>query len=247
MTTSVATLAPALPVHPHQPRGVLRLPFTIAPVSTREQLRDVLALRHAAYGRHGYTALLKQSLLEPDDADLCGASTTFVAVSKATGQLLGTLRVQSSLDAPVHWPEGTPDDPCREGAYTYIDRFAAAAGDGEAELTASALIKAAYLWSLARDSYFATALARPALARMYRRLGGMTTRGDGRKVEMPDYHRQPYLLLGTPLHEVRGRLQAENPAYSAAFFDKVHPDIAVNAMSIPWRTVVRPALELVHA
>jgi hypothetical protein len=73
----------------------------------------------------------------------------------------------------VDWPEGTPVDECREGSYTYIDRFAVLPEDGGSGLVASGLIKAAYLWSLGRDSYWATALAVRALSRFYRRRGGL--------------------------------------------------------------------------
>ena len=226
-------------------REVARLPFTIAPVTSDRHLREVLALRHEAYGRHDYKAGLKRQMLFPDEADLSGTSTTLVAVSKATGEVQGTVRVTSSVDSDIDWPEGTPADKCREGSYTYIDRFAVAAGE-DATQVACGLIKAIYLWALGRDSEWVSALALPPLARVYRRRGAMEVRAGGQKVEMPEYHDQEYVLLGVELHKVRPRLAEENPRYSLDFFDKVHPDISVHGMSIPWGQVTAPRLELVH-
>jgi hypothetical protein len=74
----------------------------------------------------------------------------------------------------------------------------------------------------------------------------MVVRAKGQTVLMPEYQQEPYLLLATPLHEVRARLNEENPAYSQEFFDRTHPDICVNGMSMRWSELPRAKLELLH-
>lgn len=223
-----------------------RLSFTVSPAVRSEHFQEVLALRHQAYSRHDYKDDLKTGMLVPDEADLSGGSTTLVAVCKTSNKVLGTVRVTASMDSPVPWPSDTPDDECLLEPYTYIDRFAVAQGP-ESTGVAEALIKGIYLWSLGRDCVWAVALALPLLARLYRRRGGMVVRGEGAPIRMEEYHTDAYLLLGTRLSEVRDRLAAENPGYARTFFNKTHPDIAVNAFAAPWPDAprARASLQLV--
>jgi hypothetical protein len=223
-------------------RTIDRLPFTVAPASTPEQLRQALRLRLKAYGRHDYKASVETLMSTPDAMDWDGLSTTLVAISKQDRAVLGTVRLTSSTDRDIDWPDETPDDPCRQGAYTYIDRMAAESGE-QSTLVACALIKAAYLWALSRDSEWATAFTLPPLARAFGHRGGMQVRGGNKPIRLPEYHDVEFKLIGVRLADVRPRLAASNPGYSVDFFDKVHPDICVHGVTLPWSEAVnsRPA------
>lgn len=218
------------------PHHFQRLPFFVGPATTDEHFQQVLELRYQAYGRHDYEADLQQSMKTPDSVDISGYSTTLVAVCKETGLVLGTVRLTSSLDTEIDWPEGVPlDDVALKGAYTYIDRFAA--HDSATALVAEALIKGIYLWSRARDSEYGAALALPALARVYARKGGMTIK-EGLRVAMPAYHRAPYCFLTARTDDVREILQNKNPLFSKEFFNRAHPDICVTAWPRPWSRLI---------
>lgn len=217
----------------HDFKGFQSLPFSIYPIRSVELMADVLRLRQAAYSRHDYKSELKNVMPLPDQQDLCGYSCTLAAVAKEDGRLLGTVRMTSNVDGPVPLPQGLEDAECLKGAYAYIDRFAVVQG-AYSPLVPPALIKAMWLWALGRDARWLVALARAPLARRYKRWGGLTLRGSAEGIVMPDYHDEPYFLVGAPLGEAAMRMARDNPGFGIDFTAYVHPDIKVHGAGLPW-------------
>jgi hypothetical protein len=213
------------------------LPLKVVPVQTPIQARAALQLRYSAYARHDYNEEIKARLRAPDDADLGGIATTLVAIRKVDGAVVGTVRIMSSMDGLPDFPSDMPEDPCLEGAYAYIDRFATDTSAPEASVAAAALMKATWLWALGRDARWLVALARAPLARHYRRYGGLTVRAEGAPVYMLDYHAKPYFLVAAQLGEALQRLLSENPQHGSGFISKVHPDIKVTGEALLWGEV----------
>lgn len=148
----------------------------------------------------------------------------------------------SNVDGPVPLPENLPMAECLRGAYAYIDRFALAQHDVPLLVT-PALIKAMWLWALGRDARWLIALARAPLARRYKRWGGLTLRGSPDGIVMPEYHDEPYFLVGSPLGEAAARMAEENPSFGVDFAAMVHPDIKVHGASASWSDYLRVAQE----
>lgn len=201
------------------------LPFTLRPVASAGEFAQVLALRHLAYSRHaGYHDDFKESLLSPDVQDLSTFSTVFVAVSKTDKRVVGTIRITSSRDVQGLLPAEVPSDVCSQGAFAFIDRFATA--PKVSVEVAAALMKSVWLWSQGRDARWMVALANAALARRYRRWGGLDVRAGGQPVFIPEDLTEPIYLVGAEVTTALTQMERRNPQFSA-FLKTVHPDINV--------------------
>jgi hypothetical protein len=209
------------------------LSFVVAPAATAEQLYGVLILRQEAYGRHAYKRALRQSLSAPDACDLSDCAVTLVAIDKATHSMLGTVRVTSNLDASIELPGDLPHVRCLDEAFVYVDRLAVCKDCPHPDVV-RALMKGAMLWAKGRDARWLVALARAPLARFYKRGGGLTLQGDAKGVVMPDYHDDPYFLLGASVLDAAANLRLANPD-AASFLDAVHPDIRVQGQGLSWK------------
>lgn len=205
------------------------LPFRVRPVSSSEAAQ-VYLLRHEAYAKRSlYLDQFKQSLGEPDDVDANPYAVTFVAVCKTTGEVIGTVRVACNLDVPYLLPPETPRDPCIEGPFSFVDRFAVKQGAPSA--VSPALLKAVWLWTIGRDARWLVALAGAPLVRHYRRWAGLTIRAGGQSFIVAKDLAEPVSLVAGRVAEAQNHLLAHNPTFVDRFLSKVHPDINVMGAS----------------
>lgn len=137
--------------------------------TSTNDLHDACTVRAAAYGRH--LPQLRSTLSVPDAIDALSGTAVILCRDKASGQALGTLRLQRAstgtvqLEHSVDLPERYRHRPRAE-----LTRLAVWPGaDAQVRLM---LMKASYLWCLASQVRWMVIGARSdALIRIYRRLG----------------------------------------------------------------------------
>lgn len=201
------------------------LPFRVRPVKPDEK-SQVYLLRHQAYAKRSlYLDEFKQSLFEPDSVDANLHAVNFVAVCKTTADILGTVRVACNFDVPDLLPPETPSDPCIEGPFSFVDRFAVKQGAPASVFPA--LLKAVWLWTIGRDARWLVALAGAPLARHYRRCAGLSIRAGGQSFIVASDLAEPVFLVAGRVAEAQNVLMTHNPRFVDDFFSKVHPDINV--------------------
>lgn len=79
---------------------VERLPFTIKRVETAADMRKAVQVRHAAYARH--VPAFAATLVLPEACDYDDDSIVLLAESKLDGSPLGSTRIQTNLQGPLH-------------------------------------------------------------------------------------------------------------------------------------------------
>jgi len=216
-------------VHVPLQEGIESLPFRVRPARP-DEAQQVYRLRRDAYaGRSLYLDEFKQALAEPDTVDGNPCAITFVAVCKATDEVLGTIRLACSLDVPDLLPLETPSDPCTEGSFSFADRFAVRRR--VPACVTHALLKTVWLWALSRDTRWIVALAGAPLARHYQRWGGLSVRAGGQSFIVAKDLAEPVFLVAARLAEAQDYLATHNPKFFDDFISKVHLDINVRGLS----------------
>lgn len=85
--------------HPQPAMTEERLPFTVRIVSTEEDLRKAVHIRHAAYARHVPT--FAETLKLPEETDEERGVVVLLAESKLDGSPVGTMRIQTNRFKPL--------------------------------------------------------------------------------------------------------------------------------------------------
>jgi hypothetical protein len=211
------------------------LGFTVSLACDEADLQDARRVRSAGYGHHGFG----DSLGRPDEIDYLEDSAVFVAHDKASGQPLGTVRVQRRgerrlmLEDCVALPPGVGDQHCAE-----IARLATM--PGAHPLVKITLMKATFLECLAGQVQWMVIGARSeALVRSYKRLG-FSELFEGESVPLSYAGGLPHKVLAFNVQTAeRTWLAAGNGLYDYMFRTR-HPDLSIHGP----RGVVRVALPL---
>lgn len=208
-------------------RHVERLPFRVRVAAGEADLQRVAHLRYDAYARH-LPASLTQGLLEVDPMDREPGVAVLLAESKADGEQLGTLRIQTNRHRPLALEQSYTLPPSMaEAACAEVTRLAVAQRS-ESRLVKTVLLKAAYLWCEAQGVRYVLVTARSPLDRQYARL--MFRDVDPQQGFVPLAH-----VFGLP-HRVmvcdiaRARQDgAGHPLYDF-WFNTDHPDIVLRPL-----------------
>ncbi len=145
------------------------LSFTVRMAITLEDLRDVGAVRSAAYGHHDAEAGQKLGQVEP--LDYAEGTAVLLCRDKKSGDAIGTARIQISGYGPLVLEQSiTLPDWLQHKSRAQISRLAVLAGaDPRTKLS---LMKACYQYCLATGVRWMVIGARSAaLIRNYRNLG----------------------------------------------------------------------------
>jgi len=210
---------------------VEQLPFRVRAVRP-EEAAQVYDLRCEAYSsRAMYLDHFKASLAKPDSVDLNPYAVTFVAVCKNSGDVLGTIRVACNADVDDLLPPETPSDPCIEGPFAFVDRFAIRRSAPNS--VSLALLKSVWLWTLGRDARWLVALAGAPLARHYQRWAGLSVRANGQSFIVKADLAEPVFLVAARVAEAHTQLMDRNPEFVNNFLSRVHPDINVMGTKMP--------------
>ena len=170
------------------------LGFRVAPVRSASELQAVCQLRAAAYGHHLPHAMAQWSV--PDALDREPDTIIFLATDKATGEAVGTVRLNTNAHHPTAI-ETSADIPPSMRALPLAEVTRLCVRPGHRDPTIRlALMKVSYLWCLAHQVQWMVIGARSeALVRQYRRLGFTDLHDDALPVALPHAGNLPHRVL----------------------------------------------------
>jgi hypothetical protein len=148
------------------------LDFTVSLASDLQCLRQACALRALAYGHHlGDRPAMAQALAEPDATDLASGTAVLVCRDKASGEVIGTARIQRNHPRPLPIEDSIVLPPALAGhARAEITRLAIRPGADA--LVRPMLVKACWMYAVAAQIRTLVIGARStALVRIYKGLG----------------------------------------------------------------------------
>lgn len=145
-----------------------RLPFIVTIASDESSLRDAVAMRQAAYGRH--LPDLAATLSEPETSDREPGAIVLVARARLDGAVLGTMRIQTNRYHPLHLEESAAlPDWLDSAALAEATRLGVVAGP-VGRVVKTALFKAFYQYCMLSGIDWMVITARPPLHRQYEAL-----------------------------------------------------------------------------
>jgi hypothetical protein len=205
------------------PMSSQTLSFRLRIARNRSDLRAACAVRAESYGHH--LPHLRAAFELPDSLDLEPDTAVFVCVDKATGQPVGTARVQTNVHGPllietsIALPEAMHSDTRAE-----ITRLAVAPGADP--LIKLALVKASYLFCVANQVRWTIIGARSeALCRQYRRLGFRDLFEGGQPVPLKHAGQLPHHVLAFNVTTAERHWHSgQHPLYQF-MADTMHRDI----------------------
>jgi hypothetical protein len=203
------------------------LGFSVRIARHEAELREACALRAQAYGHH--VPGLAQALSEPDAIDRQPGCLVLVCRDKASGELVGTARLQHNLGRPlaIEASVALPQALAAQ-ARAEITRLAIRAGADP--LVRSMLMKACYLAAVASQTRLLVIGARsPALIRIYRHLGFTDLLADGQQVPLAHAGGLPHNVLTFDVVAAERHWFAAGHALYAFMVETRHPDLQLLA------------------
>lgn len=217
------------------------LPFTVKVVTTKSELDSVVALRSAAYLRHNAPAADK--VRYPEEADECGDAVILVARSKLEGGVVGTMRINSNLNAPIQLESVMAlPDPFNQSRCAEFMRLGVVNGS-EGRLVSSALAKASYEICVAMKMDFIFVCSRPPVDTMYRgyRFDDLL---NGKKLDLHYAPGVPHFVLCLPVAEAAERWRLRSRAVYRFFIETEHPDLEIDYTEVKRRFAIRATADV---
>lgn len=217
--------------------GANALPFVVRVVRTQEHLNQVCALRAEAYGRR--LPAFGQSLQAPEAADHAPGTTILMAQDKATGAVVGTMRIHSNLheSLPIEGAFKFPKS-MRGQLLVELCRFSIQPGYNNTSVRL-ALFKAMYLYCYAHQVQYIWVAARRPLNRIYKSLGFKSPGDDELWVPLSYANDIPHSILSFDvLAAERLWFDIRHPLYEF-MVRTYHPDIQVFSGGPAWAGVPR--------
>lgn len=200
--------------------------FTLRLADSDLDLDAVCRVRSDGYGHH--VPGLREPLAVPDAVDLDPGTVIFVCHDKATGQAVGTARVQVSTRAAL-LIESCAEVPLemQRQARAEISRLSAVRSADP--LVKLALWKASYLFCQAAQARWMVIGARSeALVRQYNRLGFTDVYPDKRMIALSYAGGVAHRVLSFDIVTAERKWkEANNPLYGF-IFETTHPDIQLH-------------------
>lgn len=205
------------------------LPFTVSVADTRTDLAEIVSLRSAAYSRHNAPAADK--LRSPEEDDWRDDIVLLVARSKLDGGIVGTIRINPNLAAPMSLESATAL-PARFAHARCVEfmRLGVSSG-GAGRLVTSALAKASFYICAASQIDYIFVASRPPVDIVYRRYC-FDDLLEGRKVELPYAPGAAHSILCLPVREAESRWMGRSPGVHQFFVETHHPDLELDFAGI---------------
>lgn len=200
------------------------LSFTVRIARSPQDLQAACRVRSESYGHH--LPELRTAFAQPDTLDHSPATAVLVCTDKASGEPVGTARVQVNSHGPL-LIEGSVQVPevMRDDARAEITRLAVVPGQTD-PLIKLALMKASYLYCLANQVRWMVIGARsPALVRQYRRLGFTSLYDDDRTVPLAHAGNIDHWVLAFDVRAAEREWHAKHHPLYTFMVGTVHPDI----------------------
>lgn len=202
-----------------------RLPFRVRLVSSEQDLKKAVEIRHAAYARH--MPGVAETLKVPEVLDRDRASVVLLAESKLDGSPIGTIRLQSNRYQPIALEQAVQLPEWLQGrTMVHVSRLGVAQGMA-GRLVKTVLIKASFQYCEANDIDWAIVAARTPLDRQYAALMFEDIFPGAGFTPLPHMNNVPHRLMGFEIASGKSRwTQAQHPLLDF-FCNTYHPDIDV--------------------
>lgn len=209
--------------HAHPQQELLN--FCVRVVDNEFDLVRVRKLRSVAYGHH--LPLLAAQFGAEDPLDMDPDVIIFCAEDKATGELVGSCRIQVNRQRPLQIHTCIEEPPHLRGKLvSEITRLVVHPAYGD-RLVRMALVKACHLHNIAMQVCGIYAGSRPALLRQYRALGFSDLFGDQREVPLSYASGIPHRILWLDSVSAEADWTAMKHPFHTFVFRTWHPDIMI--------------------
>jgi len=214
--------------------------FTLRPVETHEDLLLACQARSAAYGHKEPKYL--ETMAEPDAIDLSPWTGVFLCEDKATGNPVGSVRIQTTTRGNTQLEiEKYVETPAEYMDFGRAEVSRLSAVHGADPFIRMALWKAAYLFCKATQvGALIVGVRKPALIRAYRQMGFNDIYADHRYVPLGHGGPLPYRIMLADVLAAERFWHDKNPLLLRFMSKTIHPDIAI----VP--SVHRPPVEQVR-
>lgn len=219
-----------------------RLPFTIKRVRSEEDLWKAVSVRHAAYARH--VPDFARTLIVPEDSDYDSDAVILLAESKLDGSPLGSMRIQSNLNAPLH-VEASVQLPLWLQTQRMAEVTRLGIGEGRVgRLVKLALIKASFEYCEQNRIQWAVVTGRAPIDRQYEQLLFADVFADKQPVPLLHVGNIPHRVMAFEIGTGEARWQEAQHPLLGFFRHTRHPDIDVSAKSV--RGLALPSVHAVR-
>jgi len=212
------------------------LGFSLQLATCAQDLRDAAAVRAQAYGHHVPT--LREALAQPDATDSAPGTVVLVCRDKASGQAIGTARIQRNHPQPLQIEASTAlPAPIAACARAEITRLAIVSG-ADPQVRAL-LVKACYLFAVASQIRWLVIGARSgALIRLYKGLGFEPLLADDAWAPLAHAGGLPHQVLAFDVVSAERTWHARGHGLYPFMVETWHPDLQL--LAAPSWPVERP-------
>lgn len=204
-----------------------RLPFTIKRVRSEEDLWKAVSVRHAAYARH--VPEFARTLIVPEESDYDSDAVILLAESKLDGSPLGSMRIQTNANAPLHL-EASVELPLWLQTHRLAEVTRLGIGEGRiGHVVKLALIKASFDYCEQNKIEWAVVTGRAPIDRQYEQLLFADVFADKKPVPLLHVGNIPHRVMAFEIATGEARWEAAQHPLLSFFRHTRHPDIDVSA------------------
>lgn len=208
-------------------KTVERLPFTIRRVDNEASLQKAVRIRHAAYNRH--VPDFARTLLLPEACDYADDTVVLLAESKLDGSALGTARIQTNLERPLHVEESVALPAWLQGArLAEVTRLGVDEGR-IGRVVKIALIKACFEFCERNAIDYAVVTGRAPIDRQYEQLLFSDVFEDKAMIPLRHVGNIPHRVMAFEIASGERRWTAARHPLLGYFRHTQHPDIDIGA------------------
>jgi hypothetical protein len=208
-------------------KTVERLPFTIRRVDNEASLQKAVRIRHAAYARH--VPDFARTLLLPEACDYADDTVVLLAESRLDGLPLGTARIQTNLEGPLHLEESVALPHWLQGArLAEVTRLGVDEGR-IGRVVKIALIKACFEFCERNAIDYAVVTGRAPIDRQYEQLLFSDVFEDKAMIPLRHVGNIPHRVMAFDIATGEQRWTAAGHPLLGYFRHTQHPDIDIGA------------------
>lgn len=207
---------------------VERLPFTIRRVETESSLWKAVAIRHAAYARH--VPDFARTLTVPEASDYEDGAVVLIAESKLDGTALGTARIQTNLNGPLHIEDSIELPEWLQGRrLAEVTRLGVSEGR-IGHVVKVALMKAFFQYWEQSGTEFAIATGRAPIDRQYEQLMFSDVFEPGQMIPLSHVGNIPHRVMAFEIATAEARWTAAKHPLLKFVRQTNHPDIQIGEL-----------------
>jgi GNAT superfamily N-acetyltransferase len=202
-----------------------RLPFTVRRVETEDSLRKAVGIRHAAYARH--VPDFARTLALPEACDYADDTVVLLAESRLDGTPLGTARIQTNLNGPLHVEDSVALPEWLQGRrLAEVTRLGVDEGR-IGRVVKIALIKAAFEYCEQNGIDYAVVTGRAPIDRQYEQLLFSDVFDNKEMIPLRHVGNIPHRVMAFEIATGEARWTAAKHPLLAYFRHTRHPDIDI--------------------